>query len=101
MKGKKKSFAEKIKKEGWMKIDCHPLAVWFGSTIVLPQEGRIHTEDGVFITPSALDGEGEDAAQDEPRLVPLTGRGEGVHQDALAFLHAQVPEGRVLQFRVL
>ena len=34
MKGKKKSFAEKIKKEGWMKIDCHPLAVWFGSTIV-------------------------------------------------------------------
>ena len=26
MKGKKKSFAEKIKKEGWMKIDCHPLA---------------------------------------------------------------------------
>ena len=34
MKGKKKSFAEKIKKEGWMKIDCHPLAVWLGSTIV-------------------------------------------------------------------
>ena len=34
MKGKKKSFAEKIKNEGWMKIDCHPLAVWFGSTIV-------------------------------------------------------------------
>ena len=34
MKGKKKSFAEKIKKEGWMRIDCHPLAVWFGSTIV-------------------------------------------------------------------
>ena len=71
-----------------------------GGNFLLPQEGRIHTEDGVFITPSALDGEGEDAAQDEPRLVPLTGRGEGVHQDALAFLHAQVPEGRVLQFRV-
>lgn len=34
MKGKKKSFAEKIKKEGWMRIDCHPLAVWLGSTIV-------------------------------------------------------------------
>ena len=27
MKGKKKSFAEEIKKEGWMRIDCHPLAV--------------------------------------------------------------------------
>ena len=34
MKGKKRSFAEKIKKEGWMRIDCHPLAVCFGSTIV-------------------------------------------------------------------
>ena len=34
MKGKKKSFAEKIKNEGWLRIDCHPLAVWFGSTFV-------------------------------------------------------------------
>ncbi len=34
MKGKKKSFAEKIKNEGWLRLECHPLAVWFGSTFI-------------------------------------------------------------------
>ena len=58
MKGKKKSFAEKIKKEGWMKIDCHPLAVWFGSTIVtvlllelLSRKSLFSLLHFVFVTP--------------------------------------------------
>ena len=58
MKGKKKSFAEKIKKEGWMRIDCHPLAVWFGSTIVtvlllelLSRKSLFSLLHFVFVTP--------------------------------------------------
>lgn len=58
MKGKKKSFAEKIKKEGWMKIDCHPLAVWFGSTTVtvlllelLSRKSLFSLLHFVFVTP--------------------------------------------------
>ena len=58
MKGKKKSFAEKIKKEGWMKIDCHPLAVWLGSTIVtvlllelLSRKSLFSLLHFVFVTP--------------------------------------------------
>ena len=58
MKGKKKSFAEKIKKEGWMRIDCHPLAVWFGSTTVtvlllelLSRKSLFSLLHFVFVTP--------------------------------------------------
>ena len=58
MKGKKKSFAEEIKKEGWMRIDCHPLAVWLGSTIVtvlllelLSRKSLFSLLHFVFVTP--------------------------------------------------
>ena len=58
MKGKKKSFAEKIKKEGWTRIDCHPLAVWIGSTIVtvlllelLSRKSLFSLLHFVFVTP--------------------------------------------------
>ena len=47
-----------------------------------------------------INGEGKDAAQDQSCLVPLAGGGEGIHQDALAVLHADVPQGRLFQFRI-
>lgn len=67
---------------------------------LLLQKRRVYAEDGILVTPSAFDGERENSAQDEPRFVPLPGCGKGIHQDVLAFLHAQVAQGGVFQFRI-
>ena len=58
MKVKKKSFAEKIKNEGWLKLDRHPLAVWFGSTFItvfllelLSRKSLLSVLHFMFVTP--------------------------------------------------
>ncbi len=58
MKGKKRSLAEKIKNEGWLQLDRHPLAVWFGSTFVtvfllelLSRKSLISLLRFLFVTP--------------------------------------------------
>lgn len=79
--------------------ECHFLQRQGGNFLLL-QERRVHPQDRVFVAPAAFDGEGKDAAQDQSCLVPLAGGGEGIHQDALAVLHADVPQGRLFQFRI-
>ena len=58
MKGKKKSFAEKIKNEGWLQLDRHPFAVWFGSTFItvfllelLSRKSLFSVLRFIFVTP--------------------------------------------------